>query len=81
MALSSGGLIPGSLYAGQRKASGKTDVIRQNENLHLKKRIKYIALFVYLLLKENLYLKSYLSGPKSRNQRVHTSGLLRWGLI
>ena len=38
-----------------------TDIIRQNENLCVK---KCIVLFVYLLIKENLYLKLYLYSSK-----------------
>ena len=40
---------------------------------------------VYLLIKENLYIKSYLSGSKIGkkigNQRIHTGGLMCGGLI
>ena len=42
----------------------------------------YIVSFVYLLIKENLYLNSYLSGSKigkNRNQRVHTGALMCGG--
>ena len=54
MGLSAGGLIRGGAYMRVRKkASETTDIIRE-----------CIVLFVYLLIKENLYPKSYLSGPK-----------------
>ena len=55
----------GGLYVGQKKMESETaDTERQNENLYLKKGRNCIVLFIYLLGKENLYLKSYLSGSK-----------------
>ena len=80
MGLSAGGLsMGGGLICGsQKRASETTDIIRQNENLYLKIWRKRIVLFVCLLIKENLYLKSCLSGSnigKNRNQRVRSYGI------
>ena len=72
MGLSAGGLsargggVGGLISGSGKKGSETTDIIRRNENLYLKKYRKCISLFVYLLIKENLYLKSYLSGFKIR---------------
>ena len=59
--LSSGGLICRGrrAYMRVKKATETTDTIRLG-----KKWRSCIILFVYLLIKENLYLKSYLTGPK-----------------
>ena len=45
-------------------ASYTPDKVRQNENLYLKKQRKMYHIIVYLLIKENVYLKLYLSGSK-----------------
>ena len=58
------GLSARGAYMRAKKARETTDLIKQNENLYLKKWRKCIVLFVYLLIKENLYLKSYLSNSK-----------------
>ena len=55
MGLSAGGLICGGggggqgLYVGQRKASDRADIIRQNENLYLKneENVSIIHLFTH----------------------------------
>ena len=58
-----------------KKASERTDIMRQNENPYLKKGRKCIVLFVYLVIKENLYLKSYLSGSNIRIKAFIREGL------
>ena len=62
MGLSAGGLIHGGAYprrglyfgVGQKQGKSDDNIIRQNENLCLKKLRKCIVLCVYLLIKEKL---------------------------
>ena len=48
----------------KKKGKGDDRHIRQNENFYWKKMKKMYRIIVYLLIKENLYLKSYLAGSK-----------------
>ena len=67
--------MEGGLICGSKKASEMTDIITHNENLHIKELRECIVLFVYLLIKENLYLKSYISGSK-----IGTNAFIREGI-
>ena len=84
MGLSVGGLIrregEEGLYAVQ-KENETTDIKRQNKNLYLKKWRKCIVLFVYLLSKDNSYLKSYTSGSKIRINAFIRAVLCAGGLL
>ena len=63
-----------------KKASETTNIIRENKNLHLEKRRKCIVLPVYLLIKENLFLKSCLSGSKLEPTSSYGRAYARRGL-
>ena len=66
---------------GQKKVSETTDIIRQNENLYLRKRRKCIVFFVYLSIQEILSLISYLSGSKIRiNASMGELGIMCEGI-
>ena len=81
MDLSAGGLIRGrgGLYAGQKKASETTDMIRQNENLYLKK-MKKICRIIRLFTHQRKFVPEIVPlWLKNRNQFVHTGGLMPWG--
>ena len=71
----------GALYAGQKRASETTDIVRQNENLYLKndENVLYYS-YIYLLTKENLYLKLYLSVSKIGINAFIKVGLSSGGL-
>ena len=64
MGLSAGGLIRASKIKMAIETTAARDTTRQNEDLYLKKCEEKCILFVYLLIKKNLYLKSYLPGSK-----------------
>ena len=81
MGVSAGGLICGALiYAGQKNASETTDITRQNENFYLENEgnVSYY-LSIYSLKK--ICTEIVPLWPKNRNQRFHTGGLMRGGLI
>ena len=79
--INSASLFPKKLvklgYAGEKKASETTDIIRQNERLlYLKELNKCIVLFTYFHTKENLYL----SDSKMRINAFIWEGLCMRGL-
>ena len=75
MSLSAGGLILGG--GSKRKAGRMTHIMRQIENICVKKWRKCIVLFVYFLMKENLYL----SGSKIGISTFTWEGLCAWGSV
>ena len=57
------------------ETTAATNTTRQNEHPYLKKRRKCVVLFIYFLIKKNLYLKSYLF-----NSKIAINALIQEGL-
>ena len=68
-----GGGGEGGAYMQVKKATEKTDIMRQNENLYLKTLRKCIVLFIVLLIKKLESRHSYKMAYAKRS--LHEGGL------
>ena len=61
----------------KRKASGMTDIIRQNENVYMKNEENVLYYSSVHSFKKILYLEIVPLWFKNRNERVHIGQLMR----